>query len=192
MLTDGDLVARPRADAIVRADQLTLNLCQELRRLAPFGLGNPGVTLLLPSAEVVDAAAVGDGRHLRFRVREGARGGGSAIAFGLGGQLDRFRRDARYDVIFRLEENTWNGTVAPQLVVQRVLDAPDRFAELRSWLAEQWRAGERAWSPEAAEVFAELELDPGLNGQNGWRSPLESERFRALLSEPEPALPAAA
>ncbi len=31
-----------------------------------------------------------------------------------------FRPDDRYDVAFRLEENHWNGTVSPQLVVRRV------------------------------------------------------------------------
>jgi single-stranded-DNA-specific exonuclease len=192
VLSDRDLVPPVRVDAIVRADSLTLGLCQELRRLAPFGLGNPGVTLLLANAEVHDASVVGDGRHLRFRVRDGASGGGTAIAFGHGAQLHRFRREMRYDVLFRLEENRWNGTVAPQLVVEYVLDAPERYAELRAWLALEWRAGEAAWTASAADVFAELELEPAANGRNGWRSPLESARFRALLEEPEIALPAAA
>ena len=38
-------------------------------------------------------STVGDGKHLRFRVRQRGRDAGSAIAFGMGGQLDRFRRD---------------------------------------------------------------------------------------------------
>jgi len=196
VLEDDDLAPAAPVDAVVRGNELTLALCQELCRLAPFGLGNPGVTLLLPNAQVSDAAAVGEGRHLRFRVRDAGPGGGSAIAFGLGGQLDRFGPETRYDVLFRLEENRWNGTVAPQLVVQRVLDAPDRYAELHEWLAEQWRtairAGEAALEADAAAVFAELELVPGANGANGRRSLLESARFRALLdAHPEPLAAAA-
>ena len=35
-------------DAVVSAQELTLELAQELGRLAPFGLGNPDVTLLVP------------------------------------------------------------------------------------------------------------------------------------------------
>ena len=119
MLTDDDLRPRTVVDAVVSGGELTLALCGELRRLAPFGLGNPGVTPLLPSCELGDLATVGDGKHLRFRVDDRNRSGG-AIAFGLGTQLDRFRRQGRYDVVFRLEENHWNGTVAPQLVVRRV------------------------------------------------------------------------
>ena len=59
------------------------------------------------------------------RPRPSGRDAGSAIAFRLGSQLDRFRRVGRYDVAFRLQENRWNGTVAPQLVVRRIFDAPD-------------------------------------------------------------------
>ena len=180
-LTDEDLRPVTIVDAVVSGRELKLDLCSELRRLAPFGLANPGVTLLLPSCELGELAPVGNGKHLRFRVREGGRDSGSAIAFGLGAQLDRFRQGGRYDVVFRLEENHWNGTVAPQLVVRRVLDAPERYGSLRDWLAKQWRLPDGERSPEARTVFADL----GLTGQSTGRKPLlESEAFRALLEEP--------
>jgi single-stranded-DNA-specific exonuclease len=180
-LSEDDLRPRTVVDAVVSGGELTLELCAELRRLAPFGLGNPGVTLLLPSCELGSLAPVGDGKHLRFRVRERGRDAGSAIAFGLGGQLDRFRRPGRYDVVFRLEENHWNGTVAPQLVIRRVLDAPEGYENLRDWLADQWRLDEEKRSAEAQAIFAEL----GLTADATRRRPLlESEAFRALLEEP--------
>jgi hypothetical protein len=145
------------------------------------------VTLLVAGCEVVEVAPVGDGKHLRFRVKDGARDAGSAIAFGFGRQLDRFRGELAYDVAFRLEENRWNGTVAPQLVVRRVFDGDPRYRELRDWLASLWRAGESAWPVDAAAIFAELGLAEG--GQK--RHLLESPSFRRLLAEPA-ALPQAA
>ncbi len=167
-------------DAVIpRGTKLTLDLCEELGRLAPFGLGNPNVTLLAPSCELAELATVGEGKHLRFRVRQEGDDAGTAIAFGLGAQLDRYRREGRYDVAFRLEENRWNGTVAPQLVVRRVFDGDERFSELRDWLAGEFRKDDAARDPVAREIFGELELDAG-----GRRHLLESERFRALLSEP--------
>jgi len=186
-LTEDDLRAVTRVDAVVSGAELTLELCAELRRLAPFGLGNPGVMLLLPSCELGELAPVGNGKHLRFRVRDRGRDAGNAIAFGLGAQLDRYRTQGRYDVVFRLEENHWNGTVAPQLVVRRVLDAPEGYESLRECLAEQWKLENGARSEEARAVFADL----GLSGESsGRRQLLESEVFRALLEEP--ALPRAA
>jgi hypothetical protein len=129
---------------------------------------------------------VGDGKHLRLRVRQRGRDSGSAIAFGMGGQLDRFRREGRYDIAFRLQENRWNGVSSPQLLVRRVFDAFDGFDELREWLGGQWKAGEAAWTPQARQIFEELQLGDGAR-----RSLLESPTFRMLLEE-KPALAAAA
>jgi single-stranded-DNA-specific exonuclease len=179
VLTDADLAAPLTIDAIVPGDELGLPLCDELARLAPFGLGNPGVTLLVEACELAGLDTVGQGRHLRFRVRQRGADAGAAIAFGLGAQLDRFRRLGAYDLAVRLKENRWNGSVSPQLVVSRIFDTDGRYAELRALLADQWRRGEASWTPEARAVFAELELGPGVR-----RSLLESASFRALLAEP--------
>jgi len=180
-LSEDDLRSVTRVDAVVSGSELTLELCSELRQLAPFGLGNPGVTLLLPSCELGELAPVGEGKHLRFRVSERGGDAGSAIAFGLGSQLDRFRRPGRYDVVFRLEENHWNGTVAPQLVVRRILDAAGRYEEVRSWLTAQWKLPEAQREAAAIEIFGELAL--GAAGSTR-RQLYESERFRDLLAAP--------
>jgi single-stranded-DNA-specific exonuclease len=186
VLTEDDLRPVTRIDAIVPGSKLTLSLSEELNKMAPFGIGNPGVMLLVDGCEIADASTVGDGKHLRFRVRQHGRDSGQAIAFNLGAQLDRFRRDQRYDVAFRLQENRWNGVVSPQLVVRRVFDAVDGFKELREWLGGQWREGEAAWTSEARAIFEELELAEGAK-----RSLLESQAFRELL-EARPVLAAAA
>ena len=178
VLTEDDLRHVTRVDAIVPGAKLGLDLCAELGRLAPFGLGNPGVLLLVDGCELAELSTVGDGKHLRFRVRQRGRDSGSAIAFGMGAQLDRFRTEGRYDVAFRLQENRWNGVVSPQLVVRRVFDAVDGFDGLREWLAAQWKAGDGAWTQEARAIFEELELADGAK-----RSLLESPTFRALLEQ---------
>ncbi|HLB19289.1 MAG TPA: single-stranded-DNA-specific exonuclease RecJ [Gaiellaceae bacterium] len=179
LLGPEDLVPATVVDAVLPRDaKLTLELCEELRALAPFGLANPDVTLLAPGCELGELATVGDGKHLRFRVQRDGRDAGGAIAFGQGTKLDRYRREGRYDVAFRLQENHWNGTVSPQLVVRRVFDADDRFDELYTWLRAQWQAGPR--DAQAQAIFDELEVKEG----GPKRHPLESETFRSLLAEP--------
>jgi single-stranded-DNA-specific exonuclease len=182
-----DLFEVVQVDAVVSAQELTLDLAEELGRLAPFGLGNPDVTLLVPATQAVMPSTVGDGKHLRFRVRQHGRDAGTAIAFGQGSQIDRLRAVGLFDVAFRLKENHWNGTVAPQLVVRRIFDTAEGYEELRASFAELWRQGEGAWTPEARRVFAELALDEDGTAR---RQLLESEAFRALL--PDTALPRAA
>lgn len=181
-LPEEDLQPRVGVDAVVSGDELTLDLSTELGHLAPFGLGNPGVTLLLPSCDLSDVAQTADGKHLRFRVRHRDRPAGSAIAFGLGRHADRARREVRHDVLFRLEENRWNGTVAPQLVVRQILETPERHESLREWLTEEFRKDQGARDATAQAIFDELGLEAG----SPRRQLLESDGFRALLAE-EPA-----
>ncbi len=187
VLTEDELAPVTRIDAIVPGSALTLGLASELERLAPFGLGNPDVTLLVPACEAVQPGVVGEGKHLRFRIRQGGRDAGSAIAFGLGPQLDRVNRPGRHDIACRLKENRWNGTVSPQLVVRRLFDTPPGYEELRASLGTLWKAGEHAWTPDAREIFAQLELPAGAR-----RQLYESEAFRALLAGTSLELPRAA
>ena len=180
-LRDDDLQPLASVDALVHGTDLTLDLAAELARLAPFGLGNPNVTLLLAGCELAELSAVGDGKHLRFRVREDGRDSGSAIAFRFGSALDRLRREGHFDVAFRFEANHWNGTVSPQLNVREVFDADERYLERRAWLKAEWRKPPETRDPVAAAVFAEL----GIGAGAARRHLLESERFIALLNEPE-------
>ncbi len=188
VLDEEDLLPVTVVDAVVSGRELTLGLAQELDQLAPFGLGNPDVTLLVPACQAVAPATVGEGKHLRFRVRQHGQDAGSAIAFGQGSQLDRMRAEGRFDVACRLKENHWNGTVAPQLVVRRLFDTPDAYESVREWLADLWQRGADAWTPEARRVFDELGLDPAQPARR--RQLLESDAFRALLERE--ALPRAA
>jgi single-stranded-DNA-specific exonuclease len=193
LLADEDLQTPTVVDAVVSSEDLTLDVAQELDRLAPFGLGNPDVTLLLPGAQVVSPSLVGDGKHLRFRARQQGRDAGSAIAFGQGFELDRLRAESLFDVACRLKENHWNGTVAPQLVVRSVFETADGYEELRRRLAALWQAGPDAWTPDALQVFSELGLAARSPSQRVRRRQLlESETFRALLSRELDALPQAA
>ncbi|HEU6446686.1 MAG TPA: single-stranded-DNA-specific exonuclease RecJ [Gaiellaceae bacterium] len=187
-LPEEDLRPKVAVDAVVSGEELTLDLSSELGHLAPFGLGNPGVTLLLPSCDLSDVSPTVDGKHLRFRVRHRNRPAGSAIAFGLGRQADRARREIRHDVLFRLEENRWNGTVAPQLVVRQILETPERYESLREWLAGEFRKDENERDAVAATIFEDLVIEAG----GPPRALLESDTFRALLTdEPAPVAEAA-
>src|SRR3954447_14771818 len=182
-----DLRPHVVVDGIVpRHTRLTLDLCQELQRLAPVGLGNPEIMLLAADCELGDVGTVGEGKHLRFRVRREGADAGSAIQFGAGSWLESYSGTGCWDVAFRLAENRWNGTVAPQLVVRRVFAASPRFDELRRWLVDEFRKPAAARDAEATAILAELERELGE------RHLLESERFRALLAGEPIALPKAA
>jgi single-stranded-DNA-specific exonuclease len=183
VLADEDLVPIARVDAAVDGRELTLGLCEELGALAPFGLGNPAVRLVVGGCEMAELAAVGEkGKHLRVGLRANGRALPGGIAFGRGGDLDRLRRPTLYDVVFKLSINRWNGSEAPEIRIERVFDTAEQYAELRARLAAEFPRGPGAWSEEARAIFAELGVADGA----AWRSLFESPTFLAALLEPLP------
>ncbi len=117
MLRPEDLSPRVRVDAVAAGGELSLELAEELRSLAPFGRGNPAISLLLRAARASDLRTMGEGRHLRFTLHaDGSRM--NAVAFGFGGRSAIKRELARertFDGVFRLEVNEWNGITEPRL-----------------------------------------------------------------------------
>jgi single-stranded-DNA-specific exonuclease len=113
-LTAEDLVPSQRVDAVVAGDELGLGLAEELERLAPFGIGNPGVALLLPAARCSDPKTMGeDDKHVRFTVSAGGSRS-RAVAFG----QSKVDCDVPLDATFSLELNEYNGSVEPRLVLR--------------------------------------------------------------------------
>ena len=65
---------RAAASASTRSSPATSSgsaLAEELEALAPFGIGNPRPTLLVPAARLADPRPMGEGRHVRFTARGG-------------------------------------------------------------------------------------------------------------------------
>jgi single-stranded-DNA-specific exonuclease len=117
VLTLADMVAVERVDAVVGGDQLGMELAEELLTLAPFGRGNPGVSLLVADAMFRDLRPMGEGnKHLRFTLEScGARSRG--VAFGTGGRLPVDEGEAA-EATFTLEVNEWKGVTEPRLVLR--------------------------------------------------------------------------
>jgi single-stranded-DNA-specific exonuclease len=121
VLTPEDLVPECRIDAVVPGDALTLGLAEELERLAPFGQGNPAVSLMVPAAELADPRPLGEGRHVAFSLHAGGARS-RCVRFGAGSRLPAADGEL-VDVAVRLEANRWNGAVEPRLVLRHARPA---------------------------------------------------------------------
>lgn len=128
-----DLQRTERVDAIVGGASLGLDLAEELKQLAPFGMGNPGVRLLVPSARVRDVRAIGEGKHARFNLHSGAH---RALGVAFGRSTLGVAEEDPVDVAVRLEVNRWNGAVEPQVVLRELY--PREFNEGQLEEAEWW------------------------------------------------------
>ncbi len=117
LLGSEDLRRTERIDAMVGGQSLGIDLAEELSRLAPFGMGNPGVRLLVPSARVRDVRPMGEGKHARFSLHSGSHRA-LGVAFGRSGL--GVGDDDPVDAAVRLEVNHWNGAVEPRVVLREL------------------------------------------------------------------------
>ncbi len=120
-LAGAELSARERVDAVVQGDQLGMDLAEELQALAPFGQGNPTVSLMVADASFAQARPMGEGKHVRFTVSSGGARA-RAVAFGTGGRLPVEEGQAAL-ATFTLEVNEWRGVSEPRLVLRRAQPA---------------------------------------------------------------------
>jgi single-stranded-DNA-specific exonuclease len=184
-----DLVPVERVDAVVSGDELGLALAEELGRLAPFGIGNPEVSLLVPAARLSDARPMGEGKHVRFTVCSGGARA-RAVAFGMGRLPDG--ADGPLDATFALERNEYNGAVEPRLLLRHAsppVPAPITvLGEPQDFLAGVF-----------AELDAALEPDSGPRGPEVGGATVRDRRgsgvagtIAALIASGEPVLVACA
>ncbi|HZN03863.1 MAG TPA: single-stranded-DNA-specific exonuclease RecJ, partial [Candidatus Polarisedimenticolia bacterium] len=113
-----DLQRTERIDAMVGGVGLGLDLAEELGKLGPFGMGNPGVRLMVPQARVSDVRTMGaEGKHARFSLHSGSH---RALGVAFGRSSLGVEPEDAVDAAVRLEVNHWNGSVEPRLVLREL------------------------------------------------------------------------
>ncbi len=105
-----DLTLAMDLDAVVTVEELTIELIDEVNRLAPFGRGNEQPTLLIEAARICQPPrAVGrEGAHLTLVVEQAGhtlRG----IAWRMGPYADRVAEGQTVDLAVQPKINEWKG-----------------------------------------------------------------------------------
>jgi single-stranded-DNA-specific exonuclease len=156
VLSEEDLRRTEKVDAMVGGVGIGLELAEELRQLAPFGMGNPGVRLLVPAARVSDVRTMGEGKHARFSLHSGSHRA-LGVAFGRAGL--GVEDEDLLDASIRLEVNHWNGSVEPRVVLRELhpLEEPEVEEPV---LPHTCPSDEAAWWTRfEAELAADLDTE---------------------------------
>ncbi len=115
MLPPEGLIPTQNIDAFLPFDEINLELVNDLERLAPFGAGNPPLTLASRNLNLVNSTKIGRTQeHLRIVV-EDEDGIAQNILYwrGAGEQLPE--ENARFDLAFKASSNTFRGERRLQL-----------------------------------------------------------------------------
>jgi single-stranded-DNA-specific exonuclease len=158
-----DLVRSEQLDALVGVgrDGIGMDLARQLESLGPFGMGNPGPRLLVPSGRLREVRPLGEeGKHSRFQLESGA-GRALGVAFGMNGKISK-REDQALDLSIELEVDRWNGAEQPRVVVRELyplagpkVDGPTPCGDHCPAPDAEW------WKRLEAELAATAEGRPG-------------------------------
>jgi single-stranded-DNA-specific exonuclease len=117
-LTPEQCAPRLTIDADLALADCDHGLIEWLEQLAPYGLENPE-PLFQADVTFESLQTVGDGKHLRMRVRD-RTGTAEAIGFGLGRLAVEAARAGGGAIAFTPEANEWRGETRVQLRVKGV------------------------------------------------------------------------
>ncbi len=132
------------ADLELNSEEIDMRLCEELRLLEPFGVGNPAPTFVLRRASLAELTGVSEGKHSRLTVRQGNRGF-SCMYFSkspseLGVSVGDF-----VDILFTLDINEWNGRRSVQIIIKDLRKSEEQKPTemlLRERFDEIWAGAE--------------------------------------------------
>ncbi len=118
-----ELAPTVRVESVVRIDDLSMDLLEEMEKLRPFGSGNPEPVFGLRDVRAFDVRPMGrEGRHVRLRIRDDC---GEIGAVAWNRDPADFASD-RLDVAVRIRADTYRGPGEIRLEVEAVRPAGRR------------------------------------------------------------------
>ncbi|MCP9199220.1 single-stranded-DNA-specific exonuclease RecJ [Gramella sp. GC03-9] len=113
-------------DAELELKDITPKFYRILKQFAPFGPGNMSPVFL--SRGLTDTGygkcVGGDKTHLKCQVRQYENGPAfDVIGFNLGDKLDLIKAGKKFDAVYSLDENTWNGNTSIQLKLKDIRES---------------------------------------------------------------------
>jgi single-stranded-DNA-specific exonuclease len=107
-------------DLEVKVEDIDWEFMLELKRMEPFGNGNPEPIFLMRDINILDIKVCGNGtKHLKLALRSNS---GSpkifdSIGFGLAEKFSNLNVNDNIDIVFSLAEDEWNGNKKIQLKI---------------------------------------------------------------------------
>ncbi len=126
-LANCDLKPEKFIDAQMKLNAVTVKNCRLIKKLEPFGIGNPDPVFLFKQVRVVEKRLLGStGDHLKLKIDDPTTPKKEniivdSIAFKKGEFDSKIKVGDLIDFTANLSLNIWNGYTSPQLVVKDFL-----------------------------------------------------------------------
>lgn len=121
-LPDDLLVPEIEIDAEIDLSLIYGKFFRVLKQFAPFGPGNTNPVFLSKNCSTRGSTRVVGSKHLKFTVSQPDKGQAEipAIAFQQGHHFEKMLLNKRFDLVYQIEENEWNGKTTIQLNVKDI------------------------------------------------------------------------
>ncbi|RSL31603.1 single-stranded-DNA-specific exonuclease RecJ [Salibacterium salarium] len=117
-LTENDFIPSMKVDMAVSLQKVTVASLEEVRKLAPFGVGNPKPLFKIEDVSIASKRKIGSDKNhikLEFSAQDDRL---DCVGFQLGELADELTEHANASAVGELAVNEWNGFRKPQLFLK--------------------------------------------------------------------------
>ncbi len=119
-VTDDLLVHSLNIDCEIPFDLISSDFYAIIKSLEPYGMGNPQPIFLSRNVYLRDIRIIGkEGKHLRMILQQNSKLM-EAVAFNMIDVLPKLQTDDHIDIVYSINENTWNGSSKLQLKLKDI------------------------------------------------------------------------
>lgn len=118
-ITDEIIEGYTEIDAELSGEDITLELCDELSSLEPYGTLNPVPMLYMRDVTVRDVISLGQNKHTKLILQKDGRQF-EALLFGYPGDSFSVPQSGDIDILFNLDVNEFRGERTAQLIIRDI------------------------------------------------------------------------
>ncbi len=139
-MTEESYIPEVVIDKELQADDISLQLIQELSALEPYGMGNSRPVFALRDVVISECRPIGRNKHhLRLSI-ETERQRLGAVGWSMASCCANVLEGDTVDLAFTLEPNEYNGIVSPQMVLQDIHRQPQTIQLDRNVMVDIYMA----------------------------------------------------
>lgn len=118
LLTDDMFLRTIKIDCEIPFSLITNDFFEELKKFSPFGMGNAEPVFISRDVTVLDKRLIGkDQKHVKFKLSQDGKTF-DAVAFSMAEQTIGMKNGDQIDIVYTIDENTWNGKKSLQLKIR--------------------------------------------------------------------------
>lgn len=119
-LTEEDFIPTMEVDLECTVEEVTLEVIEQMKMLAPYGVGNPKPYVMICDAHADGIRKIGgNGNHLKMTLCDNGTSL-DTVGFGFGAVYDHLSKEAKVSVLGELSINEWNNIKKPQLMMKDI------------------------------------------------------------------------